>query len=85
MPESRIPHRDETDVLFDTSPRALAARFGRRTIEHIHQQRDPYEAARMAASWAFLAEPSWRIEETPQSAFSDALFRFGVAMAERVQ
>lgn len=57
---SLAPSHDETDVLFSTHPRDLAARFGRRTIELIRAGQDVYEMARCAASYALIAEPSLR-------------------------
>jgi hypothetical protein len=43
---------ESTDALFDTSPRAMAARFGELAVCRIRAGRDPYEAARLAASYA---------------------------------
>lgn len=37
---------------FDLSPRSLAARFGQVAITRILDGRDPYEAARLAGSYA---------------------------------
>lgn len=37
---------------FDLSPRSLAARFGQVAITRIVDGRDPYEAARLAGSYA---------------------------------
>lgn len=56
------PHSqpEATDGLYDTTPTALAAVFGRRTREMIRTDRDPYEAARLAASFAFKAKPVLR-------------------------
>ena len=52
----------ETDAIFDTSPLALATRFGLRAHQLIRERRDPYVAARLAASYAFMAMPEWRKE-----------------------
>ncbi len=53
---SSVPHLDTTD----TSPARLAAVFGRRTEELMKTGRDAYEAARLAASYAFQAYPVLR-------------------------
>lgn len=52
---------ESTDALYDTSPRHLAAQFGLKAIEHLRAGRDPVFAARLAASFAFKAEPSLRL------------------------
>jgi hypothetical protein len=41
-----------TDGLFDTSAKHLAEVFGRRTLEMMRTGRDPYQAARLAATFA---------------------------------
>jgi hypothetical protein len=40
-----------SDALFDTSSRAMAARFGELAIRQLETGRDPREAARLAASY----------------------------------
>lgn len=50
-----LDRRDATDALFDTSPRAMAQRFGELAVCRIHAGRDPYEAARLAGSYAWEA------------------------------
>lgn len=48
-----MPDRPEaTDALFDVSPEHLAEVFGRRTVQMIRDGRDPFQAARLAASFA---------------------------------
>lgn len=42
----------ETDKLFDTTPSHLAQVFGAKTVRLIREGRDPYEAARLAGSFA---------------------------------
>lgn len=42
---------DASDALFDTSPRAMAERFGELAISRIRAGRDPRESARLAASF----------------------------------
>ena len=54
---------DASDALFDTSPTHLAEVFGRRTIELMRTGRDPFTAARLAATFAFRAKPSLRLQE----------------------
>jgi hypothetical protein len=56
---------DATDGLFDTSAVHLAEVFGRRTKDAIRAGRDPYEAARMAFSYAFKASPFLPIHANP--------------------
>ena len=46
-------------------PDHLAEVFGRRTRDLIRTGRDPYEAARLACSYAFKADPRLRRWETP--------------------
>lgn len=43
---------EATDQLFNTSPAHLAAVFGQRTVQMIRDGRDPYQAARLAGSFA---------------------------------
>lgn len=66
----------DTDAMFDTSPAAMAARFGRRTMQLIRDGRDPFEVARLAASYAFLTEPDLRGEPVERR-FGEFLFRLG--------
>jgi len=40
-----------SDALFDTSPIAMAQRFGQLAITRIRAGREPYEAARLAGSY----------------------------------
>ena len=40
-----------SDALFDTSPGAMAQRFGQLAITRIRAGREPYEAARLAGSF----------------------------------
>lgn len=54
---------DPTDRLFDTSPAALAERFGDRTKELLRSGRDCRDMARLAVSYAFLAKPVLRMWE----------------------
>jgi len=54
---------EATDALFDTTPAAMAARFGRRTLDLLRQGRDVREAAHLAASYAFKADPSLRLQD----------------------
>lgn len=52
----------ETDPLFDTSPAAMAQRFGARVRVMLRQgSGNVREVARMAASYAFLADTSLRL------------------------
>jgi hypothetical protein len=41
-----------TDGLFDTSPRALASRFGELAVRRIQAGHDPREAVKLAAHFA---------------------------------
>lgn len=43
---------DPRDAAFDISPRALAERFGELAISRLRVGLNPYEAARLAASYA---------------------------------
>ena len=65
-----------SDALFDTSPGAMAQRFGQLAITRIRAGREPYEAARLAGSYgrqalmeAFVREglgvdvDPWQVEE----------------------
>lgn len=45
----------DTDALFDTSPRAMAARFGLLALSHLRAGRNCREAARLAFGYAALA------------------------------
>lgn len=64
-PHLSIHRRDpETDALYDTSHLAMAARFGRRTRELLWCGLDVRATARLAASYAFLADPSLRDQST---------------------
>ena len=56
----RNAYDEATDALFDTHPRVLAERFGRRAIQQILDGRDAAATARLAASFAMRAEPSLR-------------------------
>lgn len=47
---------DATDALFDTSPRAMAARFGEVVLERLRTGRELGGAARMAWSYALEAQ-----------------------------
>jgi hypothetical protein len=47
---------EPSDALFDTSPRAMAARYGELAISRLQAGRDPYEAARLAASYGQLVQ-----------------------------
>lgn len=63
MPNSTNSTTDRpeaTDGMWDTSDRAMAARFGRRALELARTGRDPKDMARLAASLAFKVEPSLR-------------------------
>jgi hypothetical protein len=59
----------ETDAMWDTSHKAMAARFGaraRQLIRDANDRRDDgsvKEAVRLAASYAFLADTSLRLED----------------------
>lgn len=55
------PRDDAPDGLFDTSDRAMAARFGARTRQLLREGRDPCHIARLAASYAFKVDPSLRL------------------------
>lgn len=46
---------DATDALFSVDPSDLAVRFGDRTKQLIREGRDPYQAARLAGSFAARA------------------------------
>lgn len=52
---------DAPDRLYDTSAIHLAEVFGRRTVQMIRDGRDPFEAARLAASFGQRA-----IDERPK-------------------
>ena len=56
-----------SDALFDTSPIAMAARFGQLAITRIRAGREPYEAARLAGSFGRQA----LTEETTTTADDD--------------
>lgn len=48
----------ETDLSYSVKPADLAARFGQRAIELLHQGKDAAETARLAATFAIQADPS---------------------------
>jgi hypothetical protein len=52
---------DAPDRLFDPAPEHLATLFGARARELMLTGRDPFEAARLAASFAFQARPELRL------------------------
>lgn len=58
-----INEPEATDRLFDTTPRALAERFGERTRQMMRDGRDPFCAARLAFSFAFKVRPVLRVWE----------------------
>ena len=82
MPETRYhDHRPaETDPLWDTSNEGLARVFGRRTLEQIRQGRDPYEAARLAFTFAARV---WA--EQAQQRVEDALMAIHEASVEEAR
>ena len=51
----------ETDAMFDTSPKAMAERFGARVRQLLREGRDVRGTMRLAASYAFLADSSLRL------------------------
>lgn len=51
---------DRFDPLFDVSDRGLAETFGRRTVRLMQLGHDPFQAARLAFSFAFKVKPSLR-------------------------
>lgn len=51
---------DHFDPLFDTSDRGLAETFGRRAVRLMALGHDPFQAARLAFSFAFKVRPSLR-------------------------
>lgn len=53
----------DSDALYDTSNQAMAARFGLRTAGLIRAGKDAADMARLAASFAFRADPSLRLRE----------------------
>lgn len=63
MQQMRIvaPNPMETDAMFDTSPRAMAARHGWQARTQMVAGLSPYGAARLAAHWAFVVDPSLRL------------------------
>jgi hypothetical protein len=66
---------ESPDKLFDCSSAHLAVVFGRRTIEMIRDGRDPFEAARLAGSFAqrvIDAQPKVIGRITPETPWGDA-------------
>ena len=47
-----MPTYEPTDGLYDTTPSHLAMLFGRRTVQMMRDGRDPFQAARLAFSFA---------------------------------
>lgn len=79
MQPNRNTHADpETDALYDTSPAAMAGRFGLRAIECLRLGLDVRQTVRLAASYAFFADPSLR---EPATTFGENLFSLGRALA----
>lgn len=60
---SIVDRPESTDALFDVSPEALARRMGERAQQLMRDGRDPFVAARLAASYAFKAQPALRLHE----------------------
>jgi hypothetical protein len=75
---SKPDEPEATDGLYDTSPAAMAARFGARTRELLRDGREVRQVVRLAASYAFLADPSLRDQPTT---FGENLFALGRALA----
>jgi hypothetical protein len=79
---------ESTDALYDLSPAAMAARFGARALRLLREGRDVRMTVRLAASYAFMADPSLRDPESP-STLADHLWRLGtelnVEARERLQ
>lgn len=63
----------------DTSPTAMAARFGTRTIQLLHAGREVRDCARLAASYAFMADPSLR-EPASTPDVADLVWRLGLEL-----
>lgn len=80
-PNLSIHDDPETDALYDTRPAAMAARFGGRTIEFLHLGLDVRTVARLAASYAFLADPSLRDQPTT---LGENIFALGSALTAYV-
>lgn len=70
---------DETDALYRTSPAAMAERFGAYVRERLRQGKDVTVAAQIAFRYAFIADPSLRVD--PDTRLSDAVFAIGVSAA----
>jgi len=70
---------DETDALFRTDPLSLSRRFAQRAIRLMREGRDPYQAARLAGTYAFMADPSLRLE-APRSDLAATLWRFATEL-----
>ena len=73
MPTPSV-NQDETDVLFSTDPEWLSARFGARAYRQMCDGGDPFVAARLAATYAFMHRPDLR-GERPKGQFSDTMFQ----------
>lgn len=73
LPNARLTIDD------DTSPTAMAARFGARTIQLLHAGREVRESARLAASYAFMVDPSLR-EPASAPDLAGHVWRLGLAL-----
>lgn len=67
-------------IPFDARPLALSARFGTRARQLMADGRDPYVAARLAASFAFRHDPSLRDPASPPLTLAQQCFTLGVAL-----
>lgn len=79
-PNSVTENMHDTDALFDTSPAAMASRFGEKAIRLVRDGLPVAGTARLAASYAFLVRPDLR-EGAPT--FADTLFALGIALARQ--